>query len=260
MNFENQNTCELLIYAFGLSGPYRGKADENTLRLAAHTTLSVLRGLLTSHTLIFGPRDLASTTSANIVDSVFACAQDLPVAMEHDHAATDFSKDFLPFKKLSPEQRYERNAQLKNNHFFGIGDSLGFLLASLSADSFSPSLGSAEFSIIAADSIDSVLAGHHARERFIDQLQTRHTEKRRFNWRKDSLDGVFHYFGRSTKWAFWREWYQGFLDGNPMDWELQRRVTLIEDAIWAAGPEAVADWARSSGSGRITRLNKKSRS
>ncbi len=40
---------------------------------------------------------------------------------------------------------------------------------------------------------------------------------------------------------FWREWYQGFLDGKPMDWELQRRVALIEDAIWESGPEAVAE-------------------
>ena len=40
--------------------------------------------------------------------------------------------------------------------------------------------------------------------------------------------------------SFWCEWYQGFLDGKPMDWELQRRVALIDDAIWEAGPEAVA--------------------
>jgi len=39
---------------------------------------------------------------------------------------------------------------------------------------------------------------------------------------------------------FWREWYQGFVEGKPLDWELQRRVALIDDAIWAAGPVAVA--------------------
>jgi len=42
------------------------------------------------------------------------------------------------------------------------------------------------------------------------------------------------------KWLFWTDWYQGFLDGKPLDWELQRRVALIDDAIWDAGPEAVA--------------------
>lgn len=37
-------------------------------------------------------------------------------------------------------------------------------------------------------------------------------------------------------WSFWRDWYQGFLDGKPLDWELQRRVALIPDADWDKGP------------------------
>lgn len=53
------------------------------------------------------------------------------------------------------------------------------------------------------------------------------------------------FFNNWYKWegrngAFWREWYQGFLEGEPLDWELQRRVALIESAIWKAGAEAVA--------------------
>lgn len=44
-------------------------------------------------------------------------------------------------------------------------------------------------------------------------------------------------FGESS---FWREWYQGFLDGKPLDWELQRRVALIPDADWEQGPEHIA--------------------
>ncbi|NDW47900.1 hypothetical protein [Ruegeria sp. PrR005] len=47
-------------------------------------------------------------------------------------------------------------------------------------------------------------------------------------------------FGASSSFTFWRRWYQGFLDGKPLEWELQRRVALIDDAIWEAGPEAVA--------------------
>ncbi|MDE4097739.1 MULTISPECIES: hypothetical protein [Rhodobacterales] len=42
-------------------------------------------------------------------------------------------------------------------------------------------------------------------------------------------------------WSFWRDWYQGFLDGRPLHWDLQRRVALIDDAIWDQGPEAVAE-------------------
>lgn len=41
-------------------------------------------------------------------------------------------------------------------------------------------------------------------------------------------------------WSFWREWYNGFLAGKPVDWELQRRIALIDDAVWQSGPEAVA--------------------
>lgn len=42
-------------------------------------------------------------------------------------------------------------------------------------------------------------------------------------------------------WQFWRDWYQGFLDGHPLDLELQCRVALIANPIWDAGPEAVAN-------------------
>jgi hypothetical protein len=49
------------------------------------------------------------------------------------------------------------------------------------------------------------------------------------------------FLSQQSVWSFWRDWYQGFLDGNPLDWELQRRVALIDDVIWDAGPEAVAE-------------------
>lgn len=41
-------------------------------------------------------------------------------------------------------------------------------------------------------------------------------------------------------WAFWEGWYGGMLAGQPLPWELQRDVALIDDEIWQAGPEAVA--------------------
>ncbi|MGH1467209.1 MAG: hypothetical protein ACRBBQ_17815 [Cognatishimia sp.] len=40
---------------------------------------------------------------------------------------------------------------------------------------------------------------------------------------------------------FFLEWYAGMLNGKPMHWEFQRRVALIDEAIWKAGLEAVAD-------------------
>ncbi|SLN29427.1 hypothetical protein TRL7639_01192 [Falsiruegeria litorea R37] len=39
---------------------------------------------------------------------------------------------------------------------------------------------------------------------------------------------------------YWTDWYTGFVEGSPLDRELQRRVALIDDTIWNAGPEAVA--------------------
>lgn len=56
---------------------------------------------------------------------------------------------------------------------------------------------------------------------------------------RDFFENWYEWAGKSG--AFWREWYQGFLDGKPLDWELQRRVALIENSIWEAGPEAVAN-------------------
>ncbi len=51
---------------------------------------------------------------------------------------------------------------------------------------------------------------------------------------------AFKGFFYDESFTFWRKWYQGYLDGKPLDWELQHRVALIADDIWDAGPEAVA--------------------
>ncbi|MFV1886024.1 hypothetical protein VWX38_02155, partial [Phaeobacter sp. A38a-4b] len=48
------------------------------------------------------------------------------------------------------------------------------------------------------------------------------------------------YLVAKDAWYFWHEWYDGFQKGTPLDWELQRRIALIDDAIWDAGPETVA--------------------
>lgn len=62
------------------------------------------------------------------------------------------------------------------------------------------------------------------------------------------FDGGAHNFDpknsealQKSPWAFWQDWYQGFLEGNPLEWDLQRHVAQIDEAIWAAGPEAVAE-------------------
>lgn len=42
-------------------------------------------------------------------------------------------------------------------------------------------------------------------------------------------------------WGFWKRWLEGMRNGQPMDWTLQEQVALIPEAVWAAGPEAVAE-------------------
>jgi len=45
----------------------------------------------------------------------------------------------------------------------------------------------------------------------------------------------------APEWRFWLEWYQAALDGTPQDWKLLERIALIDNQVWNAGPEAVAE-------------------
>lgn len=59
-------------------------------------------------------------------------------------------------------------------------------------------------------------------------------------WLQQALRSRSNLLDSGPEWAFWRDWYQGWLTGHHVDWDLQRRVALIDDAIWDAGPAAVA--------------------
>lgn len=43
------------------------------------------------------------------------------------------------------------------------------------------------------------------------------------------------------EWAFWNDWYQGFVEGEPLDWDLQCRVASIPNEDWKKGPAHVAN-------------------
>ena len=45
---------------------------------------------------------------------------------------------------------------------------------------------------------------------------------------------------RDIRFAFFARWYDGMVRGEPLDWELQRRVALIPPETWEAGVDAVA--------------------
>lgn len=42
------------------------------------------------------------------------------------------------------------------------------------------------------------------------------------------------------KWAFWRAWYAGYIEGKPLPWELQARIALLPEEVWHQGPLHVA--------------------
>lgn len=58
--------------------------------------------------------------------------------------------------------------------------------------------------------------------------------------RQSVLEFVTHHDPTNNSWKFWIEWYQGILDGEPLDWNLQREVALIPDADWDKGPAHIA--------------------
>jgi len=60
------------------------------------------------------------------------------------------------------------------------------------------------------------------------------------DWLVSKLGNRVDHLNSGSEWSFWREWYQGFLDGKPLDWELQKEIALIPDADWEKGPEWIA--------------------
>lgn len=47
--------------------------------------------------------------------------------------------------------------------------------------------------------------------------------------------------GTDYRFDFFARWYEGMARGEPLDWRLQERVALIDDGIWLAGIDAVAE-------------------
>lgn len=59
-------------------------------------------------------------------------------------------------------------------------------------------------------------------------------------WLVSTLIPLDDLLEKGSEWSFWREWYRGFLNGKPLDWELQKEIALIPDADWEKGPQHIA--------------------
>lgn len=58
---------------------------------------------------------------------------------------------------------------------------------------------------------------------------------------RDATEALFEYWlSDEQTWGFWHKWFQGFLYGNPLDWDIQLSVALIADESWIKGPAHIA--------------------
>ncbi|WP_424982267.1 hypothetical protein [Maritalea sp. S77] len=123
---------------------------------------------------------------------------------------------------------------------FHVGPDDGFGLENSTEVSFEDGLFSFEIHAVAKNVglTTKALADRRA-EALRNEKLWRGVSSRNQTYALKFFENWYEWAGKNG--AFWREWYQGFLDGKPLEWELQRRVALIDDVIWKAGPEAVAE-------------------
>jgi len=228
------------------------KEFENALRrlgwLSAYSRQVLMaRHLLRSFAAISHPDDILSSVPGDFALDLFRCSITILAGVNRD--TQQFSSPYDPINR--PETHhlaYKRKERIfsasiasgmPDIHFhFGKGSGFGFE----NSNEISVEDGLLSFEIHAVAKNVSlttkVLADRRAvalrnEKLWRDLISEDQADALRF------FDNWYEWAGKNG--AFWREWYQGFLDGKPLDWELQRRVALIDDAIWKAGPEAVAE-------------------
>ena len=57
---------------------------------------------------------------------------------------------------------------------------------------------------------------------------------------KETIHEFLDFLNSSDLFAFWKRWYRGLLHGQPLSWDMQEEIALIDDEVWTAGAEAVA--------------------
>ncbi len=56
------------------------------------------------------------------------------------------------------------------------------------------------------------------------------------------LRNIQNFWGEDAQvWGFWHRWYDGFLNGTPIDWDVQLAVASIPDEEWATGSARISE-------------------
>lgn len=118
-----------------------------------------------------------------------------------------------------------------------------YIVASVSKSSFlSPAAGNACASILdyetAFEEIDAL--NNVTAESFLSEYQLFSPAKGRATYKIYLQEFEAEIERTGPRFVFWRKWYQGFLDGTPLDWGLQKEIALIADVDWEKGPEWIA--------------------
>lgn len=227
------------------------KNFENALRrlgwLSAYSRqILMTRHLLRSFAAISYPADIPATVSGNFALDLFRCS--ITILSGVNRETQQFSSPYNPPNRPDTHtlafRRKERifdtsiASGMPEIHFHvRKGGSFGF--ENSTEISTEDNLLSFEVFEIARN---IGLATKALADRRAEQLRSKELWR---GFQSEDQSNAQVFFKNWHEWAgehgaFWREWYQGFLDGKPMDWELQRRVALIEDEIWEAGPAAVS--------------------
>ena len=232
-------TWEHLAFAFALSGPYSEVHDGRVSQLSEQSVLTILRSLLTSRIVLAHPSDIGEYAG-----SIQACYETLLSVLGNDAAANagwdDLGSGEASFVTHGVAITASASARKAKNLFFGIGEVLAMLLASRTSLQLQQDAG--EFYAKPAHAGSRALLTGHRKVldfgRWItdDNDETRSISRFGVHVEFEILPFLKDY----AKWSFWSEWYSNLLKGAPRDGELHRLVALIDDAIWDAGPEAVA--------------------
>lgn len=206
----------------------------------------ITRHLLRNLATISDPDDIPGSVSGDFALDLFRCS--ITILSGVNRETKQFSSSYDPQDRPDTHHlAYRRKNRIFSASIasgmpdvhFHIGSESGFGFENSTEATVEDRLLSSEIHAVSKN------VGLTTKALADERVETLRNEKLWQQQESDDQAVARRFFDHWHEWAgkngsFWREWYQGLLDGDPLDWRLQRRVALIDDAIWKAGIEAVA--------------------